>query len=751
MSYITGLGGSGTAGYFTDITGNPKFMLLEQCWALPYNAGRWNGGNWQADMDGYMAARSSQGFTAWFGTAWSDDHIDSSSLSGGRSWDGVYPFTVNGTPGTITSSAQTIDLNDPFWTRLDYLFNVALTYEITCFLNIGMQYDFSGVNNVFYNLGTAQATVFGGLITARYPASAYPNVFFFFGDDGNGGQDTLFTAMMSGITAAGDTRPVSTEQLPETNSHIEFDTGAVFVPSGFGMTTSSYNWAYTYCPSYNAIEQSYTESGTTPIPVVLGDGVWYGDTDNTTPDYTARRNAWWALASGARGINGTSGPTPAGDVWQWQSAGLASVISDPTGPWCTATVKNVVAYYTSLAGWHKLIPDTSNALVTAGRGTKTTNSAPGFNTPKYGNTDAYVAASKTPDGSLAVIYCGQHFSITVDQSKMLAGYGAKWVDPASCAITTATAGSTYNSTPLGNNSAGNPGLGAGPRLTAVRHLDRSLVAVTFDAVGPSSAGKTGATSPQTWTHTCTAGASELLVGVAVDSAADSGLVCAVTYNSVGMTSVLRWQSGGTGQTSGFVQVFRMASPPTGSAFTVSVAVTGTGTFDQISGGSISFAGSTALGTAVHSDSAAASVTTATTGNVLSTSASNLVAGFLANGGGNTAATAGTSRFLLFGSGGAAGGASYAAGSTIPGTGGNVAVTWSQNSDWYAAIGLEVQISGAGGVTNAQAVLASGQGAAKTADTIPHTLTAGPGYATTATDLGGGAGSWATPQYAEGGP
>jgi hypothetical protein len=67
-----------------------------------------------------------------------------------------------------------------------------------------------------------------------------------------------------------------------------------------------------------------------------------------------------------------------------------------------------------------------------------------------------VAASKTPDGSLALIYMPLATTITIDQTKMLAGYGAKWMDPASGVLTAATVGSTYNSTAQGSNSVGAP-------------------------------------------------------------------------------------------------------------------------------------------------------------------------------------------------------------------------------------------------------------------------------------------------------
>jgi hypothetical protein len=80
----------------------------------------------------------------------------------------------------------------------------------------------------------------------------------------------------------------------------------------------------------------------------------------------------------------------------------------------------------------------------------------GSGTAYTGTSDAYVTASRTPTGSLAVIYMSHASSITVDQTRMAAGYGAKWYDPASGAVQSATPGTTYNSAPLGNNSAGDP-------------------------------------------------------------------------------------------------------------------------------------------------------------------------------------------------------------------------------------------------------------------------------------------------------
>ena len=456
--YIAGIAGSGLNSYFVDQHGVPRFHLLEEPWTIHSSGGRY-GGTWQTDFDGYLTARAAQGYTAIIVAAFGTNHIDA-AFNDGRTWDGVPPFLGG---NNVWTGADPSQLNNTFWARFDYFFSKALTLGLSIFLELGMSYNWSdgtaGNPSVFYGLTLAQATAFGTAIATRYPQSQYPNLFWFRNDDSDGSQDQFHVAMTQGIQAAGDTRTQgSCEYMPETDSHIRFDTGAIWVPGGWGMTYATWNWVYTYDPAYLGVEKAYTESGTTPIMVVAGDGTYYGDTDNSTPDYTIRRFMWWALASGARGINATDGPSNnTNAVWNWGSTALSTVtVSDPIGPFCRSVIGGIVSYFSSLTDWWKLIPDTGNVLIIAGRGTKATSSAPGFLTPNFGNTDNYVAGSVTPTGTLAVIYCGQHFSITIDQTKMAAGYTATWVDPNTAATTSTTAGSTYNSTPLGNNSAGNP-------------------------------------------------------------------------------------------------------------------------------------------------------------------------------------------------------------------------------------------------------------------------------------------------------
>ena len=463
--YIAGLGGSGYNSYFTDQFGQPKLMLLEQAWALPWNAGRWSGSGGgatpAADYASYFAARSAQGYTSWFGIAWGNSHVDSTALSGGRTWDGVYPLNINGTPGAIVTGSETVTLNNSFWSRIDTFFATAAQYGVNCFLNLSMSYDISDTGGIWQHASNTQGGAFGAALAARYPQSSYPHVFWFFGDDDDGPNDSFYQAILTGIQGAGDTRSlISIEQFTNTNCHIEFDNGTAFSGS-FGAPNATYNWVYSYDPPYLGVEDSYTEGGTfTHIPPVYGDGVYYGDDSgqsSTAQQQAIRHFTWWALASGARGIPCTSGPSDlgGGGLWTWQSGAVGRLTSDPNGTFTTSTIGSIVSYFSGLADWHKLIPDTGNVFITAGRGTRGTSSAPGgvFN---LSPSNTYVAGSITPLGTLAVIYCRGPMSITIDQSKMSAGYTATWVDPLSLATTSAATGSTYSSSGLGNNSAGDP-------------------------------------------------------------------------------------------------------------------------------------------------------------------------------------------------------------------------------------------------------------------------------------------------------
>jgi len=148
------------------------------------------------------------------------------------------------------------------------------------------------------------------------------------------------------------------------------------------------------------------------------------------------------------------------------------------------------------------------------------------------------------------------------------------------------------------------------------------VAVTFDAVGPSSsgggtAGSATATSGS-WSHTCTGSNLALIVGVAI-GLTGAGTTTA-TYNGVAMQSLGVINS--DNQTAGYAQLFGLVNPATG-ANTVAISTT----LASITGGSMSFTNAIGFGTAVTSFGNSAAPSCAVTG----THAGNMVADVVCNG------------------------------------------------------------------------------------------------------------------------
>jgi Protein of unknown function (DUF4038)/Putative collagen-binding domain of a collagenase len=436
-SYITGLAGGGT-GYFTDAAGHPVLVIGDEPWGLVAGAGRWSSGDWQGEISAYLTSRAAQGYNAleidlvpsqWNGTP----------AGSGVTWDGVPIFTggTSTTPGNPSSG-----LNSAYWQRVDYLITTAAGLGMTLFANLGQSYDIDNTTAPAQALGGltgTQYTDYGNKVATRYLSA--PNLIWMIEDDYFGSSDTILGNILAGIRNAGDTRPIAAENYPESTSRKDLQTGAAL---SWGTSNAAYQWVYSYNVAYFGIEEAYKEAS--PLPVIRGDGKYYG---NSGDEQLMRNHCWWALSSGSRGFFG-------GDdrIWQWASAAPAAVT---TGTWQTTILGAIVAAFSALPGWHKLIPDTSSTFITAGRGTRATSLTSGGSGGQYsGTTDTWVTGSVAPDGSLAVIYMSHGSTITIDQSKMRAGYTATWIDPVTGATSPATAGSTYNSTAKGNNSQGDP-------------------------------------------------------------------------------------------------------------------------------------------------------------------------------------------------------------------------------------------------------------------------------------------------------
>jgi hypothetical protein len=455
--FLTQILGSGQALYPADQYGNPYMLRWDTIWALIVNAGNSGGATtYQTDMDGYTAARSAEGFNGFLVTTTANAAAGVGASNNGNTWDGVAPFS---SPGV---------LNNTFWTRVDYLIASAAAKGMTVAINAVFTYAIFNTGGPLHGWTTTQFQNYGAAIGARYAST--PNVIWEVGDDyngswvgGSGFYDTQFSAFLTGLRGAGANQLISVENQSEGASRYSDDQTNTYA---WGVSNAAFNWVYSYNASYFSVEEAYAEAAVKSVASLCNvkmdgwyDNQWGGQTSTESVELYGRKWIWWALSSGSRGaLYGN------GDLFDWPTGTLASGIVGATPgslyvqPAALNTAWTALA---SLPGWHQLVPDTSSALVTAGRGTRVTSFGAGSgssSTALYLGGNTYVTASRTPDGgsgsSLAVIYIPAATTITIDQTKMVSGYTATWVDPASGATSSATPGSTFNSTAKGTNSAG---------------------------------------------------------------------------------------------------------------------------------------------------------------------------------------------------------------------------------------------------------------------------------------------------------
>ena len=208
------------------------------------------------------------------------------------------------------------------------------------------------------------------------------------------------------------------------------------------------------------------------------------------------------------------------------------------------------------------------------------------------------------------------------------------------------------------------------------------MAVAFDAVGPSSSGIHGTNvATLSWSHTCGAGATALVVFA---NTSTTTTVTGVTYNSAALTRIGS-QAVNNNNTDGTLYGYAMANPATGLSLTVQVTFSDNGSND-IEAASMSFTGAGGTfgtaGTGGGSGVTASAVvpTTTTTGQIA----------FAACGGsayGANPTAPAVKEWLNNASGGSAAG--NQAGGISASTGGNVTVAWGLSSDFWACVGFEV--------------------------------------------------------------
>jgi hypothetical protein len=240
--------------------------------------------------------------------------------------------------------------------------------------------------------------------------------------------DHCIDAMMAGVRATGDGRPFSI-QLGYPKS--------VSTDNPYWADRVSWNFVYSYLPTYRAVLDAYARTPT--IPAVLGEANYERenndeDTADTT-DQTLRRQLLWALTSGAAGTFYGS------DDWEFHE-GWETRLDTPA-----VDQLDRLRRLFAEQQWWRLVPDVERPLVTAGRGTLLTDDA------RMDVLDNdYVTAARTPDGRLAVVYVPTSRTITVDRTALADDVVATWVDPASGERRTVAVTDTF--TTPGRNAGG---------------------------------------------------------------------------------------------------------------------------------------------------------------------------------------------------------------------------------------------------------------------------------------------------------
>ena len=212
--------------------------------------------------------------------------------------------------------------------------------------------------------------------------------------------------MMRGIRSAGDDRPFSI-QLGYPKS--------ISTDNPYWAERVSWNFVYTYLPTYRAVLEAYAR--TPPIPAMFGEGNYERENNDARHRRHDRRDPAPPDAVGAhlgrgrmRSTAATTGSSTTAGRTRLDTAAVAQLgrLRDCSTRWPGG----------------RLVPDTASTLVTAGRGTELTD-----DTEMDVLDNDYVTAARSPDGTLAVVYVPTARTITLDPTVLASGATADWVDP----------------------------------------------------------------------------------------------------------------------------------------------------------------------------------------------------------------------------------------------------------------------------------------------------------------------------------
>jgi Protein of unknown function (DUF4038)/Putative collagen-binding domain of a collagenase len=399
---------SGNRRYLVDSEGKPFFLLADTPWflqKLPVE-----------DVRRVMDDRLAKGFNTLFLEILDDSHLPSRDAYGHVAFD------------------PELDITKPveaYWRYADTVMDEAAKRGF--FVIMSELWYGSGRGLWMHYVTPDSAQIYGHFIGRRY--ARFKNLMWMHCGDRN--PDRRLSECANQLAEA--IRKEAPHQLHTAHVRHEFASADFFG----GQSWLDVDMAYTYAPSYIQVAKEYQRKN--PVrPVILGETGYEGEPNaiELLPDakkgdlwtpYRIRRNAYWAVFSGACGYCGGT------RLWRWEKnwRDVLQVHSARQAPYLLRLMETIA--------WWRLKPDVQHQLVIAGFGT-------------WKQAD-YLTAALADDGSAAVAYLPSARRITVNLAKLSGRATARWFDPASgqfTAVASSPFGNTgqKNFTPPGKNADG---------------------------------------------------------------------------------------------------------------------------------------------------------------------------------------------------------------------------------------------------------------------------------------------------------
>jgi hypothetical protein len=391
-AFVLSVKASANGRYFVDQNNTPWLLMADspQSMICTINS---------TSMATYMSARQSQGFNAI-----QVDAICTTYTGGkanGTAFDGTQPFTSGSSPANYDISTP----NSAYFAELDSLITLAASYGLVVILD---PIETGGWLGTLENNGPTKAYNYGAYLGNRY--KSFTNIIWGSGNDfqtwsSSSTDNNLVYQVMAGIASA-DSNHLQTIELNYNFSYSNQDTLLSSVLTADG--------AYTYYETYDCVLQAYASSPTNPDFLIEANYEGENDTGNlpaVAGAYVLREQAYWTLTSGG-----------VGQIWGnhyfWGFlSGWQSQLNSPGA----VEIQYINQLFGSVAWWD-LVPDTTHEVVTAGYGTYD-----GSNDNL--TTATYCTTSWISSGSLALTYCPNASTLTVDLGKFSGPVTAQWYDP----------------------------------------------------------------------------------------------------------------------------------------------------------------------------------------------------------------------------------------------------------------------------------------------------------------------------------